>query len=305
MCVFRTGSLILQILLTASTLAASGQKIIEGQVRSKEDDFVLPGVNVIEIGTDRRTNTDGAGRFLIRCSTAKPTLEFSFIGLRTVQVNADGEYLTVHLETDEKVLKEKIRLGIHPEYTAVGLNGGINFTPAGFALRNSLPTLFSLRMLTTATLIYRTDFGENDFLDIRLVRDKVLNKSHLDRYVNVQLGYNRRRIHEDGDAWKNEELNIIPELVFDSFLFRLGYGRQSFNDIETLGTNEGIIFGMGKYFQPFFSVSCTAKKWNGYWQSEFQFTKGFRRNDFEFGVRFETLDEYRELDLLVLYRIHY
>jgi hypothetical protein len=33
--------------------------------------------------------------------------------------------------------------------------------------------------------------------------------------------------------------------------------------------------------------------------------KGFDKNDFEFGIRFETLDKYRELDLMVAYKIHY
>ena len=62
---------------------------------------------------------------------------------------------------------------------------------------------------------------------------------------------------------------------------------------------------MGKYFDWNAKILATAKKWNNYWQTDSQFIKGFKKNDFEFGMRFETLGKYRELDLLMLYRIHY
>lgn len=296
--------LILTLIVTV-TFTAFGQRTIEGEVRLKNDNSSLPGVNVIEKGTNNRTNSDGDGKFKITCKSTNPTLEFSFIGLRTIEVTADKNYQTVYLEEDEEQLKQKTRFGMYPEYTSIGFNGGLNYTPIGVNVRNALPMLFRIKILTTTELTYRTDLHENEFIDIRIKKEQLVNTHYYGRYININLGYNKRQISKDLDIWDTEELTIVPELKFDYFLFLLGYGRQSFNDSETLKSNQGFIFGLGKNFKGNARIIGSVKKWNDYWQTEFQFNKGFDKNDIEFGIRFETLDKYRELDLLVLYRIHY
>ena len=124
-------------------------------------------------------------------------------------------------------------------------------------------------------------------------------------YINLIFGYNKRNISTGNETWGIDEFTIVPELQFDGFLFLIGYGRQSFNDIETLKSNEGLVLGLGKHVNWNATFIGTAKKWNDYWQTEYQFIKGFEKNYFALGIRFETLDKYRELDLLLLYRIHY
>jgi hypothetical protein len=296
---------ILQILIVSVTFSAFGQRTIEGEVRLKDDNSVLPGVNVIEKGTDNRVNSDGDGKFKITCKSTNLILEFSFIGLKTNEVTADKDYLTVYLETDEEQLKGKTRFGIYPEYTSIGFNSGLNYTPIGINIKNALPMLFGIKVLTTTAITYRTDLNGNEFINVRLQKDQLIDFHCNDRYINLIFGYDKKAISKDNDTWDAEELTIIPELQFDGFLFLVGYGRQSFNDIETLKSNEGLVLGLGKHFNWNATIIGTAKKWNSYWQTEFQFIKGFNKNDFEFGIRFETLDTYRELDLLVLYRIHY
>jgi hypothetical protein len=297
--------LIVLILIIPVTFSAFGQRTIEGQIRLKADNSVLPGVNVIEKGTDNKVNSNADGKFRIICKSTNPTLEFSFIGLRTTAVTADKNYLTVYLEEDEEQLKGKTRFGIYPEYTSIGFNSGLNYTPIGVNIRNALPILFGVKMLTTTDITYRTDLVENELIDITIQKDRLIDFRYNARYINLILSYNRRNISKDNGNWDTEEFTIVPELQFDWFLFLAGYGRQSFNDIETLKSNEGLVLGLGKYFIWNATIIGTAKKWNDYWQTEFQFIKGFEKNDFEFGIRFETLDKYRELDLLILYRIHY
>ena len=293
------------ILIVAVTFSAFGQRTIEGEVRLKNDNSALPGINVVEKGTNNTVNSDADGKFKITCKSPSPILEFSFIGLKTIEVSADKTYLTVYLDTDEELLREKTRFGIYPEYTSIGFNSGLNYTPIGVNIRNALPMLFGVTILTTTDITYRTDLEENEFITVRLQKDQLIDFRYNARYINLILGYNKRKISKDNDNWNTEEFTIVPELQFDGFLFLLGYGRQSFNDIETLKSNEGLIFGMGKYFDWNAKIISIAKKWNNYWQTEFQFIKGFKKNDFEFGMRFETLGNYREFDLLMLYRIHY
>ena len=297
-----------QILLALTvmvTFSALGQRIIEGEIRLKSDSLPLGGVNVIEKGTDNEVNSDARGKFRITCKSADPTLEFFFLGLKTIEITSDSDQLTVYLEEDEEQARVKTRFGIYPEYTSVGFNSGVNYTPIGINIRNALPMLFGVKMLTTTDVTYRTNFGENDVVRIKVRKDQLIGFRYYSRYINLVLSYNRMNNSKDNYPVNAEDFAIVPELQFGRFLFLVGYGRQSFNDIETLKRNEGIIFGLGRYLNWNAAITAVAKKWSNYWQTEFQFIKGFERNDFEFGIRFETLKNYRELDLLLLYRIHY
>lgn len=291
--------------LVIVTVAAFGQRTVEGQIKLKNDSSSLAGVNVVERGTDNRTNSDGAGRFTITCSSSRPILQFSFIGCKTIEAAVEGSYLTVYLVEDEDVLNEKIRFGMYPEYTSIGFNSGVNYTPIGINVRNAIPVLLGIKMLTTTEISYRTDLHENEFIDINVKKEQLINTRYYGRYINVNLGYNRRKISDGLGFFESNELTIAPELRYDSFIFLLGYGGQSFGDVETLKSNQGLIFGLGKDFKWNGRLVGIAKKWNHYWQSDFQFTKGFERNDFEFGIGLETLGRFKELDLLMVYRIHY
>jgi hypothetical protein len=299
----------MRLFLLALTLIVSfstfGQRTIMGEVRSKEDNAALPGVNVIEKGTDNTVISDGDGKFTITCKSNKPTLQFSFIALKSVEVSVDTAYLIVYLEVDEEQAKIKTRFGMYPEYTAIGFSAGLNYTPVGISVVNALPMLFGMRALTTTYLTYRTGLNGNDFISVELQKDQLINFRYNARYINLILGYNNRHIAKRNDIWDTQEFTITPELQLDFFLVRVGYGRQSFNNVETLKSNEGFVFGVGNYFKWNGAIIATAKKWNNYWQTEVQLKKGFEKSDAEVGIRFETLARYRELELLLLYRFHY
>lgn len=83
---------ILTILIVAVTFSAFGQRTIEGEVRLKDDNSVLLGVNVVEKGTTNGVLSDTMGKFKITCKSTNPTLQFSFIGLITTEIVVDKEY---------------------------------------------------------------------------------------------------------------------------------------------------------------------------------------------------------------------
>lgn len=75
-------------MLRVQSLSSTGDLvIIRGTVLSREDDSVLPGVNVLLKGTTTGTITDADGNFELKLEGRVDTvsLVFSFVGLQTVE----------------------------------------------------------------------------------------------------------------------------------------------------------------------------------------------------------------------------
>lgn len=58
------------------------QIVVEGTVKSSEDNMPVPGVNVVVKGTTRGTSTDFDGKYTISVASGE-TLEFSYVGFKT------------------------------------------------------------------------------------------------------------------------------------------------------------------------------------------------------------------------------
>ena len=73
-----------------SSTALPGVKV-SGVVKSLDDGTVIPGVNVAMKGTKMGTTTDVDGKFVLTLENAasSPTLVFSFIGYRSIELEVD------------------------------------------------------------------------------------------------------------------------------------------------------------------------------------------------------------------------
>jgi TonB family protein len=86
--------------------------LARGKVTSAEDNSALPGVNVVIKGTSVGTITDVEGNFQIALPTEETTLVFSFIGLESVETEANSsESLNVMMTTDQSQLSEVVVAG--------------------------------------------------------------------------------------------------------------------------------------------------------------------------------------------------
>ena len=63
------------------SIASCGQVKIKGIVYDKKE--LVPGVVVVELGSDNKVTTNANGEFEITTSTNTPTLTFNFIGFHT------------------------------------------------------------------------------------------------------------------------------------------------------------------------------------------------------------------------------
>lgn len=87
------------------------QRQITGTIISGEDNFPLPGVNILVKGTTRGTISDLDGNFSIQASTGE-VLVFSFVGFTSQEVTVgQTSQLNVVLAPDSKILGEVVVTG--------------------------------------------------------------------------------------------------------------------------------------------------------------------------------------------------
>jgi TonB family protein len=90
------------------------RKIVRGKVTFSEDGTGLPGVNVLIKGSNEGTVTDSQGNYQIPVE-GQPTLQFSFIGFSTKELDATDNELDVQLDTDVSELSEVVVVGFYDD----------------------------------------------------------------------------------------------------------------------------------------------------------------------------------------------
>ncbi len=96
---------------------------IRGVVTSKDDGIAIPGVTVSVKGTTLGTTTDLDGNYSLKVPTETKTLLFSYIGMKTKEVEVSGRtQLNVVMEADVQDIDEIVvtAFGIKSEKKALG-----------------------------------------------------------------------------------------------------------------------------------------------------------------------------------------
>lgn len=95
-----------------SVLAWAQDRIVTGKVTSADDGSSLPGVNVVLKGTTSGSVTDVDGNYSISVPSAGGTLVFTFIGLRSIEVETGTRsQVNVQMQVDVTQLTEVIVTG--------------------------------------------------------------------------------------------------------------------------------------------------------------------------------------------------
>lgn len=92
------------MMLFSAAIHAQGKKLVSGTIYDNTN-IPMPGVTVMESGTQNGVTTDGSGKFAIE-ATIGSTLQISFIGFKTqtIVVNAATANLSLKLEEDTVML---------------------------------------------------------------------------------------------------------------------------------------------------------------------------------------------------------
>ena len=108
---FMRKSIPLIALLFLSIAAFSQDITVEGQVTDTETGEVLPGVSIVEKGTQNGTSTDMDGNYEFTVSE-DATLVFSFVGYQTREIPVDGRTtLDVQLQQKIEEMEEVVVIG--------------------------------------------------------------------------------------------------------------------------------------------------------------------------------------------------
>lgn len=102
---------VIAALILFTTDAWAQTRTVTGTVKSAEENVGMPGVNVIEKGTNNGSVTDSDGNFSISVGT-DATLIFSFVGYATQEVSVEGQSrIDLVLTADVKSLAEVVVVG--------------------------------------------------------------------------------------------------------------------------------------------------------------------------------------------------
>ncbi|MEL7147544.1 MAG: SusC/RagA family TonB-linked outer membrane protein, partial [Bacteroidota bacterium] len=100
------------LLLTLSFSALAQERTVSGTVTSASDGSGLPGVNVILKGTSKGAITDIDGNYKLVVPADGGTLQFSFIGLKPVEVEIGARsVIDVAMDEDVETLSEVVVTG--------------------------------------------------------------------------------------------------------------------------------------------------------------------------------------------------
>ncbi len=104
--------LVLFLVTGAGTGAWAQSRSVSGRVTSSDDGSPVPGVNVLEKGTNNGTVTDSDGRFTLQVSGSNAVLVFSFVGYATQEVTVGTQStINVNLQVDVTALQEVVVVG--------------------------------------------------------------------------------------------------------------------------------------------------------------------------------------------------
>lgn len=104
--------LLLGIVWAIAGISAFSQKSyqVAAKIVDRQND-PIPGVNVVEVGTTNGTMTNADGDFLLMVSSEASKLQISFIGFKTLVVQASSVGKTLLLEDDLTLLQDVVVVG--------------------------------------------------------------------------------------------------------------------------------------------------------------------------------------------------
>lgn len=267
-----------------------------GTVVTSEDKSVLPGVNVLEKGTDNGTNTNANGNFAITVNDPNATLVFSSIGFKTQEFQLRGQTkieLKLKLECNKDFFD-----AYHINLYAIS---GLVHNPLGGLTEITSP--YTSIGVIKGSYSYQTNLDDNVFQSGQVELSHPVSTCEFD----MDFRWSFRKVSFDRD-FQSLVSSGEAQLNLRNIKLIAGYSHLGMTKIveNTTEYSSGVLLGLGKdiFFRPFYGT-LTAKvaiyDRNVEYQAEFK--SGFRW--FQYFIRYYKLDTFDELSLGVGARLSY
>ena len=279
-----------------TTTTAWCQVTVHGIIIAKEDNSALPGVYVVEKGTENKTTTSAAGIFSITVTDPDATLVFSFIGFQPQELQLKGRtQINVALELDcNKDFFDAYHITLYA-------NSGLLNNPVGGQIEVSSP--YTSIGVIKGSYSCQTNLDENEFQAGQVELSHPISNCEFDMdfrwsYRSVSFNNDFQSIANSGEAQLNlRNINLIA-----------GYSHLEMTKIEENKTkaSSGVLIGLGKelYFRPVYgTLSAKVAIYSSKVEYQADFKGGYKW--FQYFVRYYKLDSFDELSLGVGAQISY
>lgn len=290
----------LVIFSTFVTIQAFSQITVNGRIIDKMEEVGIPGVNILEKGTNNGTVSDLEGYFSIELVDSFSFLEFSFVGYKVQNVQIeDTNYLLVKLKPDciiDFFDYNDICIGIS--------SGTFNDILGGYGYINFV---FLKLLALHGAVNFQTDLTQNHKLDIDFGTLHLFADCGYDADIRINYRYIENEDFTFNSYLFEGKLNFSrPNILGQYSTLFLGYGLSDLSKSTTnLYNSSGILFGFGKRIYRPLSLNFNLKTiyWQDYWEYIAELI--CRYKDFEFITDYNIIDSYRELNLRFGYIINY
>jgi TonB-linked SusC/RagA family outer membrane protein len=243
------------LLLVGVGLVNAQSKSISGKVLSADDGQPIIGATVKVKGVNLGTVTNADGVFKINLPANAKTLVVSFIGMKTLEVDAASD-LVVRLESDSKLIDEVVvtALGISKEKKSLGYavqdvkGDAINNAETGNVLTAMTGKLAGVNIISSAGVAGAASFitirGQNSINGSNqplFVVDGVPIDNSMNASGNPDNGSNNLL---DGVNYSNRAIDINPDDIETVSVLKGGaatalYGMKAGNGVVLITTKKG------------------------------------------------------------------
>lgn len=270
---------------------------VTGTVLSKTEQDSLPGISVVEKGTQNGTVTDMEGHFILKVSNVEATLVFSFVGMQT------REY-TLEKGSTRNILVE-LKADCHKDFfdaqlIKLSVQSGVINTPIGGKISLSSPW--------TRIGVFKGYYSYQGNLE-----DNIFQKGGAGLYHSIS------NCDMDIDfKWRYRKVNFSTQFTAESNHFETalnlrnlklmaGYASLRFHNLEssTQQSSSGVLLGIGHGFSTPMYFKLVGKVALYRHQQEYRVAVQSYYKRFFYFANFYKLDTFNEFNLGFGMRFYY
>jgi hypothetical protein len=269
---------------------------VTGTVIASDDKSALPGVNVVEKGTENRTNTNADGKFSITVTDPNATLVFSFIGFQTKEFQLKGRTeikLTLKLDCNKDFFDAY--------HISLYTNSGLVHNPLGGQIEITSP--YTSIGVVKSSYSYQTNLNDNVFQSGHVELSHPIRTCEFD--IDFRWNFRKVLFNKNFESFTNSS---EAQLNLRNIYLIAGYSHLDMtkNTDNTTKSSSGILLGIGRniFFRSFHgTLSTKVAIYGSNVEYQAEFKSGYRW--FQYFIRYYKLDAFDELNLGVGAQLSY